>query len=68
MEVVTGGWLDGGNFASGATWAWSRGRLGEDSLNKWVLSVSNGDMERKAGRCKGKMAQTRFNLISVFSF
>jgi hypothetical protein len=30
-------------FASVATWAQSRGELGEDGLNRWAPSVSDGD-------------------------
>jgi hypothetical protein len=40
--VVTGGWLDGGNFAGVATRALSRGRLGEDGPDKQGPSISDG--------------------------
>jgi hypothetical protein len=52
VDVVTGGRLDGGNFAGVAMRARSRGRLGEDGLDKRALTVNDDDAERKAGRAR----------------
>jgi hypothetical protein len=52
VEVVTGGRLDGGNFAGVATRVWSRGRLGQDGLDEQAPFISDGDVEQKAGQVR----------------
>jgi hypothetical protein len=45
------GCTGGGNFAGVTTWAWSRGRMGENGPDKRASSISE-DFERKAGRAR----------------